>query len=241
MKKSVLVFIALVSVYAGFAQDKKNSSPTAIVNRAGDHVMLQFGSDIWTGAPDSILNHKKGISRSANVYIMTNKVFKNNRRFSVAFGLGIGTGNMYFEKYKIDIISQTAKLPFVSLDSADHFKKYKLTTAYVDVPLELRFTSRPEKESKSFKAAIGIKVGSLISAHTKGKTLQGKYGATINNYIEKQSDKQFFNTTRLLATGRVGYGNFSIFATYQVINSMLKDGVGPSIKPLQVGICLSGL
>jgi len=241
MKKSVFVFIALISGFSGFAQDKKNSSPSAIVNRAGDHIMLQFGSDIWTGAPDSILNHKKGMSRSANVYVMTNKVFKSDRRFSAAFGIGVGTANMYFKKYKIDIISKTTTLPFISLDSADHFKKYKLTTAYVDVPVELRYTSRPDKESKSFKAAIGIKVGSLISAHTKGKLLQNKFDGTINNYIEKQSDKQFFNTTRLLATGRVGYGNFSIFASYQVINSMLKDGVGPSIKPLQIGICLSGL
>jgi len=240
MKKSVLVLVALVSVFTGFAQDKKKNSSTTIINRAGDHIMLQLGGQFWSGSPDSINNHKKGLARVANIYVMTNKVFKTDRRFSAAFGVGVGTANVYFKKYKVDIISTSAKLPFVNLDSADHFKKYKLTTAFLEVPVELRFTANPEKESKSLKAALGVKVGTLLSVHTKGKTLQNKNGGTVNSYVEKQNDKHFFNTTRLSVTGRVGFGNFSVFGSYQ-INNLLKDGVGPDIKPIQVGICLSGL
>ncbi len=239
MKKIVLVFVAFAAVFSVSAQDKKANS-SDILNRAGDHIMLQLGSDIWTGAPDSITSHKKGLSRVANIYIMKDKVFKTDKRFSVAFGVGVSSSNVYFKTYNVDIVSTATKLPFTNLDSSNRFKKYKLTTAFLEVPLEFRFTKDPENAAKSIKGALGVKVGTMLNAHTKGKTLQNKNGGTVNNYIQKQSDKRFFNSTRLSVTGRIGYGNFSIFASYQ-INNLLKDGVGPDIKPMQVGICLSGL
>jgi len=240
MKKIVLVFIAFVSVIAVSAQNKKNMSSADLVNRAGDHIMLQLSSDHWAGMPDSIKDHTKGLSRGGNIYIMMNKPFKNNPRFSAAFGIGVGTSSMYFKNYAVNIKSTATLLPFISLDSTDHFKKYKLTTAFLEVPVELRFTKNPEKNNKSLKAAIGVKVGTLLNVHTKGKTLQNRSGGTINSYTEKESNKRYFNSTRLSVTSRIGFGNFSLFGSYQ-INNLLKDGVGPDLKPFQVGICLSGL
>ena len=239
MKKIVLVFVAFAAAVSVFGQDKKTNKST-LVNRAGDHIMLQLGSDMWLNAPDSIASHKKGLSRSANVYVMMDKVFKSDKRFSAAFGLGVGSSNMYFKNVNVDIIATSTKLPFTNLDSANRFKKYKVTTAFLEVPVELRFTNDPDNPNKGIKAALGVKVGTLLNVHTKGKTLQNKSGGTINNYVAKQSDKHFFNSTRLAVTGRIGYGNYSLFASYQ-INNLLKDGAGPAMKPLQVGICLSGL
>lgn len=240
MKNLVLTFFAITSLTAVFAQNKKTINTAALANRSGDHFMLQLSNDYWTGLPDSIKNYTKGLSRGANVYIMIDKPFKNNPRFSAAFGIGIGTSNMYFKNYNINIKSTATKLPFTSLDSADRFKKYKLTTAFLEVPVELRFIDKPAKNNKSIKAALGVKVGTLLNVHTKGKTLQNKNGTTITNYTLKETDKHFFNSTRLSVTGRFGLGNFSLFGSYQ-LNNLLKDGVGPVIKPLQIGICLSGL
>jgi Outer membrane protein beta-barrel domain len=240
MKKIVFVFIAFLSVTAVFAQDKKKSDKKDFANRTGDHIMLQLSTDHWSGMPDSINNHTKGLSRGANIYVMMNKPFKNNPQFSIAYGIGFGTTNMYFKNYNIDIKSTTTKLPFTSLDSADHFKKYKLTTAFLEVPVELRWVKHPEKENKSLKAALGVKVGTLLNVHTKGKTLQNKSGGTVNAFTQKETNKRFFNTTRIAATGRVGFGNLSLFGSYQV-TALLKDGVGPVIHPFEIGICLSGL
>ena len=240
MKKIVLVLVAFISVTAVFAQDKKKSGKKDIVNRAGDHLMFQMATDHWSGMPDSINSHTKGLSRGINIYVMMNKPFKNSPQFSAAYGIGFGTTNMYFKNYNIDIKSTSTKLPFTSLDSTDHFKKYKITTAFLEVPVELRFVMDPSKENKSFKAAIGVKVGTLLNVHTKGKTLENKTGATINTYTDKITNKHFFNTTRLAATARVGYGSYSLFGSYQ-ITALLKDGVGPSIHPYEIGICLSGL
>ena len=240
MKKIVLVVIAFLSVTALFAQDKKKSGKKDIVNRAGDHIMLQLSSDHWSGMSDSIKSHTKGLSRGANIYVMMDKRFKNNPQFSAAYGIGLGTSNMYFKSYNVDIKSTNTKLPFTSLDSSDHFKKYKLTTAYLEVPVELRFVKDPSRESKSLKGAIGVKIGTLLNVHTKGKTLESKTGGITNSYTDKITNKHFFNSTRIAATGRIGFGNYSLFGSYQ-ITALLKDGVGPVIHPFEIGFCISGL
>jgi len=238
MKKLLFIVIALVSVSVVSAQEKKKNS--GFMSRTGDHLILQITSDHWMGAPDSIKNRMSGLARGANVYVMLDQRFKGSPNWSVAFGLGVGTSNIYFKNTVVDIKSKTNTLPFRNVDSVDHFKKYKLTTAYLEIPVELRFTFDPENENKSIKAALGVKVGTLLNVHTKGKTLQDKNGTAINNYTAKETAKGFFNSTRLAATARVGYGNFSLSGSYQ-INNILKDGVGADMKLFQIGLTFSGL
>ena len=131
-------------------------------------------------------------------------------------------------------------MPFSAVDSTEHFKKYKVATTFAEVPIELRYTLDPLNEKKSWKFAVGVKVGTMINAHTKGKTLENKNNTVINSFTEKQNKKTFFNGTRIAATARVGIGNFSLFGAYS-ITSLLKDGAGPTIRPYQIGLCISGL
>lgn len=171
---------------------------------------------------------------------MLDKRFKSMPKLSVAFGLGVGTSNIYFKNTYIDIKSKTNTLPFTDVENADHFKKYKLTTAFLELPLELRYTANPERENKSVKAAIGVKVGTVLNVHTKGKTLLSSTGTQINSYTAKETSKGFINSTRIAATARVGYGNFSVYGSYQ-LNNIFKDGVAADMKLFQIGICFSGL
>jgi hypothetical protein len=202
--------------------------------------MLQLSNDRWIGAPDSINSRTKGLSRGLNIYVMMDKPFKGNPKFSAAFGLGVSTSSMFFKNTGIDIKASGARLPFKNLDTLSRFKKFKLAIAYLEIPVELRFSSKPDNNNKSLKFAIGAKVGTLLKVHTKGKTLLDGNGRTINNYTEKESSKRFFNGTRISGTARIGYGIYSLFASYQ-INNLLKDGAGPDIRPLQIGISISGL
>ena len=130
---------------------------------------------------------------------------------------------------------------FSSLDTSDHFKKYKLSTSYLELPVELRFFSNPAAPHKSFKIALGVKVATLLNAHTKGKTWEDKSGNTIQDFTVKVSSKSYFNTKRLSATARVGYGNFSLFGSYNLSSSIFKDKVAAEGKLLQLGLTLSGL
>jgi len=209
-------------------------------NRPADHLMVQISSDHWTGKPDSINSHQSGFSRGLNIYIMKDKPFKGNPHLSFGIGIGIGSTNMVFKRMNVDIKATTAKLPFTAVDATDHFKKYKLSLSYLEVPLEFRFSSKPAEPNKSWKIAIGGKIGTMINAHTKGKTLEDKNNKVLNNYIEKENSKKYFNTTRFSGTARIGHGIFSIFAAYQ-LNAVLKDVAGAPMKAYQIGITLSGL
>jgi Outer membrane protein beta-barrel domain len=229
------------AVVATPVMPRKDWSKVDLSSRAADHFMIQYGSDTWLNRPDSV-RIGNGFSRHFNMYVMLDKPFKSNARFSVAFGLGIGSSHIFFNNTKVDIKANAARLPFTRVDSADHFKKYKVTNVYAEIPVELRYYSNPENPNKSWKAALGVKVGTLLKTYTKGKNLLSKngystYGAT---YIQKESEKRFFNGTMLALTGRVGYGFISLDAGYQ-ITGVLKDGAGPVMNKFSFGITISGL
>ena len=217
---------------------KRKTLNTTSLPRSNDHLMLQLGYTGWSGAPDSI--NTGGIPRSFNAYFMFDYPFKTNPHWSVGIGLGIATDNVFFSKSDIAIAGTTTNLQFRNLADTNHFKKYKLATAYAEVPLELRFASNPSDNSHSFKVALGVKVGTLLNAHTKGRILENKSGATVNDYKEKLFEKRYFNKQRISGMVRVGYGHFSLFGSYQ-LTPLFKEGVAPAIRPYTVGLTLSGL
>ena len=156
--RKLLVFVFTLASLSSISQTKNKEK--TLVNRAGDHLMLQLSSDHWTGVPDSISSHIGGLSRGANIYLMLDKPFKGNPKLSIGIGIGVGTSHIFFKKMMVDIESTNPILPFRAVDSVNNFKKYKLATSFLEVPLEFRFSSKPETPNKSFKFAIGVKVGS---------------------------------------------------------------------------------
>lgn len=228
------------SVYVGTPQTKKKTKTLSADNlpRSNDHFMMQLGYTGWTGAPDSIKTG--GIPRTFNAYLMFDFPFKTNPHWSVAVGAGIATDNIFFDKSTVAITGTTTNLAFRNLADTVHFKKYKLATAYAELPVELRFSTKPDDSRRSVKVALGAKVGTLLNAHTKGRTLQNSAGNTINDYKEKLFDKRYFNKQRLSATARLGFGHFSLFGSYQ-ITPLFKEGAAPAIRPYTIGLTLSGL
>jgi len=241
MQKIVLLAVAIILFGSLQAQDNgKVSRKIDLSSRPGDHLMIQLSSDHLTGMPDSISKHQSGFSKGINAYIMLDKPFKASPKYSIGIGIGVGSSNIAFKNMNIDVKSTATKLPFTAVDSTNHFKKYKLSLSYLEIPLEFRYTSDPLNSNKSLKFALGLKFGTLINAHTKGKDLQNKNNALVASYMEKENSKTYFNGTRFMATARVGYGIFSLFGAYQ-LNNVLKDLVGPPMKIFQVGITISGL
>jgi len=217
-----------------------NSPKIDLSGRPSDHFMIQYGMDSWTGRPDSV--RTGGFSRHFNMYFMFDKPFKANPKLSIAYGVGIGSSNIFFDNTRVDIKNTGLKLPFTNVDSTDHFKKFKVTTIYAELPVELRYFSDPANPNKSWKAALGVKVGTLLKAYTKGKDYENKSGASIYGptYIAKESSKKFFNGTMLAVTGRVGIGFISIDAGYQ-FNGVLETGAGPTMNKFSLGLTISGL
>ncbi len=212
---------------------KKSRNNSQLSGRAADHFMVQIGYNGWGGSPDSL--RTGGLSRTFNMYFMFDFPFKSDPRFSAAIGAGLGTDNMFFKETTVDL----RKYPLsFARDTVSSYKKYKIATGYLEVPVELRFASNPTSYNKAFKVALGVKVGTMVDAHTKAKITRDREG--YGGYTQKVKDKRNFNTTRLAGTLRVGYGAFSIFGTYQ-FNEFIREGAGPNVKPYSIGLTISGL
>ncbi len=249
MKQLFIFALALVTVTTAFAQKdstivnnkKKDWSKVNLGRRANDHFMVQIGYDGWANVPDTI--SIQGFSRSFNFYFMFDMPFKTDPRFSVGAGLGIGSSNIFFHDQFVDVAStgnSGATLAFTDQSGGNHFKKFKLVSTYVEVPVELRFAVDPENTNKSWKFAVGVKTGLLLSAYTKAKNLENNANQVINSYIQKESSKKYFNGARIVGTARISYGVFGIFGQLQA-TSFIKNGAGPAVYPFSIGICFSGL
>jgi hypothetical protein len=213
---------------------KKDWSKLDLSHRAADHFMVQIGYDGWAGKPDTLSS--TGISRSFNLYFMLDFPFKTDPRLSVGVGLGIGSSNMYFKNQPAPL----SVLPRADAVGADHFKKYKLVTTYLEIPLELRFALDPENLNKSWKFAVGTKIGTMLSAYSKGKNLENSSNQVTDASIRKESTKAYFNTIKLAGTARISKGVYGLFGQFQ-LNSLIKNGYGPSVNPFTIGIAFSGL
>ncbi len=232
MTKTIFTLLAIFTLATGYAQTPNAESKKSSYSMPSrDYVMIQLGYESWTGAPDSI--KIGGIGRAINAYLCYDfPLAKSN--FSFAAGAGVGVSNTYFNNQRIVLSDTNTSIQF--LPEVINYKKYKLTTTFLEAPFELRFFSDKNNRNKGFKAAIGLKVGALISSHTKGKY-------TVNNkpIIEKVSTKRYLETVRYSGTLRLGYGNFSVYGQYS-IGSLFKLANGPeNVRPYQIGICISGL
>ena len=241
MRKILFAIIIVFVVSNLFAQ---NNPPVTkkkkidLSGRSNDHLMIQLGYAGWNGKPDSI--NTKGLSRSFNVYFLLDFPFKSNPHLSLAAGLGIASDHIFFDKTYLGIKDLASVLKFTNQADTTHFKKTKLATAWLEVPVELRYTADPVNSGKSFKAAIGLKVGTLLNAHARYKDLQNKSGQTINSFVQKESSKSFFNTNHFVFSARAGYGHLTLFYSTQ-LGTLFKTGTAAGIKPYSIGLTLSGL
>ncbi|MFZ8258191.1 hypothetical protein ACO1KT_14875, partial [Staphylococcus aureus] len=83
---------------------------------------------------------------------------KNNQKMSIGYGVGLGSSNMFFKNVNVDIRSTSPSLPFTIADSINHYNKFKLTSIYAEIPVEIRYFSNPANPNKSWKFAIGAKI-----------------------------------------------------------------------------------
>src|SRR5438034_6041596 len=134
------------------APKKKDWSKVSMQGRANDHLMIQFGYDGWAQKPDSI--RTTGFGRHFNMYFMIDFPFKTDPRFSVGIGAGVGSSNIYFDKQEAKIAGTTPDLRFKNVADTNQFKKNKLTNAWLEAPVELRYITNPENSNKSWKFAM---------------------------------------------------------------------------------------
>lgn len=241
MKKFLSLAACTLFVTVAMAQDnpepKKKKPAVDMSNLANDHFLIQLGYTKWAGIPDTI--NTKGLSKSLNMYFLFDYPFKTNPKLSIAFGAGISTDHILFGKTYAGIKDNASAIHFTNQSDTNHFKKTKLATAYLEAPVEFRYSAEPVT-GKGLKFAIGVKVGTLINAHTRNSKFENKANSIINDYVMKESSKRFFNKTRLSGTARIGFDHWSLYGSYQ-FTPLFRDGAGPVVRPFSIGITVSGL
>ena len=180
-------------------------------------------------------------SRTINVYYQ-HELRIAQSKFSLVPGIGLSLERFKFKNgatlgYDAD---DSLKLFIPSETGMTNLRKSQLVTNYVDVPLELRFSSNPSDPGRSFKASIGGRIGYLYDAFSKLKYREG--GQT-----KQLKDKQNWNLTRFRygVSARIGVGNFSLFGYYN-LTPLFEEGEGPyennvatDFQTVTVGIALS--
>ncbi len=203
---------------------------------------LEVGMNVMTNADYSVYNGEYGEfgdfmdlnvgkSLSWNLNIME-FAFKNERKtFGVVTGLGFSFNDYVFndqitiQKTGNPPITVPVQLP----DDSDGrgIKKSKLHVNYITAPLMLEVKTPLRMGSSRLYLAGGV-IGSLyLSSHTKYKYYKG----------DKEKSKSGFNVNqwKYELTGRIGFGDFCVFANYSM-TSLFKDGRGPEVYPLMIGV-----
>jgi hypothetical protein len=205
-----------------------------------DRFTIDLLGDNWIyNSNDARMNglKTKWWSRGINIYFSWDFRIKKSR-VSIAPGIGYSASNIYSRHGLVEDSVGTHFSPLTTINPSiaeSDYKVNKLTLQYVDIPVELRIRSNPDKFDNMWKVAIGFKAGIRVDAHTKEKT---KVGSVAKVDIERRFPD--FNLFRFGPTLRVGYSVFNITAYYGVLNVFKKDR-GPVANEFSIGISFNGL
>ncbi|MDP2388580.1 MAG: DUF2807 domain-containing protein [Bacteroidota bacterium] len=152
-------------------------------------------------------------------------IYKNY--INLVTGIGFSFNSYQFK----NPIRLNADSSFTSytLDSTISFHKNKLKTSYVQIPVMLEFNTSAKSE-RSFHIAAGVIGGYKLNS----KTLR-TYEINGYEFEEKRKDDFNINPFKLDATARIGYGPFTMFATYS-LTELFEPKKGTQVNPFTVGV-----
>lgn len=185
-----------------------------------------IGGELFTdfNTGEAYYNFKmRDINQGFSAYSMFNFQLGKSQHIA-SIGVGFTSHNYYMKGAYID-------KPYDSLttfvDVPFDYKRSKINVTYVDIPIEVSFRIKDK-----FKISTGFKFGIL----TTGKS---KYvGELLNDdQIYRLKASRISNLEKYVysVTLRVAYKSVYIFGSYQ-FGDTFKNGLGPQIRPLSVGI-----
>lgn len=245
----VLVFlcVSFLSVTPLLGQAKRDSgtvpkpaSKNWVLNdlkrRSNDHFVFQVGYEHWVNVPDSIRMY--GVHHFFGFNFYYDLPFRGNPHFSVAPGIGITLHRTYFSKVKPTLTQNY--LNFEDVRGKEHSEINGLFYTNLEAQFEARYISNPESSERSFKIALGLKVGLTLDANTYQVNILDKDGNRLKTGTFEEHDTRFFQFPSTYVNFRIGYGVVGIFASYQLNSLFYSSARGPAVNPLNVGIVLSG-
>ena len=232
----VLVLFGCLS-FSVLAQEV--SKKTTRVNIPGSF-LVDIGVNNGVSAPSKFETGFWG-SRTLNLnYQYPIRIMES--KFSLVPGMGFG-----FDRYKLTNNYTLSSKPgtdgtyaLVRADTATLYpgtKKSMIVANYFDIPVELRFDTRPDDISRSFNIAVGARAGVLLDAFTKIK-----YKQDGETKVLKDKQNHGLNDIRYGMYVRLGIGGFNWFVQYNS-SSLFKTDKGPdktTMNSFTAGISING-
>ncbi|MBL0340214.1 MAG: DUF2807 domain-containing protein [Bacteroidetes bacterium] len=172
---------------------------------------------------------EKSIALNLNLVDLEMKLYRRN--IMLVTGLGFSVNNFRFKSdaYLAPNVDSVAAVsdPSISL------KKNKLVVGYLNVPLLLEFNTS-QYSKKTAHLAVGVIGGLRIGSHVKMIQSQNGEEAKVKIY-----DNFNLNPIKCDATVRLGYRNFTVFASYGLLN-FFKNNSSPELAAFNTGIKFIG-
>lgn len=151
-------------------------------------------------------------------------------KFGLMTGLGIKY-NGYSLNKDVLIVNQNDSTFALPEDPTKSISKNKFKTTSIHMPLMVE-TNLGKDAEHSFHLAVGGMVNWRIGSKTKQK-----YKQDGDRFKEKDRNDFNINTFQFAAIARVGYGDFTLYASYSLTPLFEKDK-GPEVYPFTVGLSL---
>lgn len=155
-----------------------------------------------------------------------------NSKRTIALGLGLGYGvNSYYSNLQAREVMDGFEYTVLDNDSDVTFKRNKIETHLIEMPLEFRWRNSNPSSYKFWRVYTGVKLAYVVGSRSK--------------FISDDIRSSFYNTdTRNFQYGvmlNFGYNTFNIHA-YYALNDLFEDGVATdtgdpiTIRPLRIGL-----
>jgi len=177
------------------------------------------------------LREEKSISVGLNLIQKNYELGHSNIWFFT--GLGI-TWNNYRLANNVTLNSTSPISATIDTTSNIDYIKSKLVVSYLTAPFMIEaFTSRNPK--KAFHIGAGALVGLRLMSHTKQK-----YEIDGDSFKSKVYSDFGLNPFRLGVRAAVGFHHLNLYADYY-FSTLFKNGKGPALYPVNIGITLIGI
>ena len=243
MTRAFAVFLCVL--LSGFCLAQEVSTETVADTKAKkkrkpprkEMLLVNLNFDAWLGTPAGI-ESKWFSSRGVDVAILYDQVIARSW-FSAAVGVGFNSHNIHMEGFPIEYEIQSGGT-YTKLDGSffdgKNINVNKLSTNFIDIPIEIRYRSKPHKNGKRIAASVGFKLGWLVQSHTKTKTDEDLFFQGVNFRSKiKTYDIPNLNKFRYGVTARVGYANFYLNFFYS-LTPLFREGRGTEAVPISIGI-----
>jgi hypothetical protein len=233
---AIIIFLSFSYCLTAFSQEITISDSTNIADTTkmpNDQIICNILSNTWLNTPDNM--KLMPVSIGAEVYAMTPIIGKKST-FSIAIGFGVGANNIHNNSLPYDSLEITY---FSQIPGGYEYVKNKVTTAYVDIPLEFRFRTKPNLKKRNFKVSLGGKFGYLISNYMKysGEDFRN---ASSKNVKFKEFNIDNITKIRYGAFLRIGYGKINAIVNY-TLSPLFEKDKGPDVVPVSFGLSFTFL